>query len=58
MEHVPLFLLWKDQDYAMSTQWNRRNYRKNQTVIPTLSTPIWERCDKAGKPLPQTDEGR
>jgi hypothetical protein len=24
---------------------------------PTLSTPIWERFDKAGKPLPQTDEG-
>jgi hypothetical protein len=27
-------------------------------VKPTLSTPIRERFDKAGKPLPQTDEGR
>jgi hypothetical protein len=31
---------------------------KLSSYQPTVSTPIRESFDKAGKPLPQTDEGR
>ena len=27
-------------------------------IEPTLSNPSWEGCDKDGKPLHHTDEGR
>jgi hypothetical protein len=34
------------------------SYDEMWYVLPTLSTPIRERCDKAGTPLSHTDEGR